>query len=132
MTDLRHALHVVTGDAHRLWPHDRYGRSLPRRPVRGLRMDVTDPDGARSFVRHRVSASSRVRFAVSEFGGVRWERSPDAWEDWLWECVHQGDVTIHLPGCDLSLCHGCDGSEVGRPAARLRLVPRTARIVPEQ
>lgn len=89
MTELR----VIDGEGHRPWPCDRFGRALPRRPVRGLRLDV----------------------------GL------DGWEAWLLELLDEGPVVVHLPGCAIGWCHGCDGSSVRTVtpphATPLRLLP---------
>ncbi len=123
VTDLR----VIDGDRQRPWPRDHFGRALPRRPVRGLRLDVAESECHQCvFERWRVISLTHGVFVVST--GLREVRAPLAgWEPWLLELIEEGPVIVHLPGCRTGWCHGCDGSTVralGRPpVAPLQLLP---------
>jgi hypothetical protein len=101
------------------WPQDRFGRPLPVRPVRGLRVEVLD---GHLWVRFSVRNASRQRFVAVE-GLTLVERPSAQWGDWLEELVAQAPVIVHAPGCDMARCHGCDGSTLGQRAEpRLTLV----------
>ena len=123
MTELR----VIDGDGHRPWPQDCFGRALPRRPVRGLRIDVGLCDAMHVFERWRITTIARGVFVAHT--GAREVRAPHAgWEAWLLELLDEGPVVVHLPGCATGWCHGCDGRSIRAigplPAGPLRLLPR--------
>ncbi|GEM_PF-6167863 len=122
MTDLR----ILQGEARRPWPRDRFGRELPRKPVRGLRLDVAMPgqEHLDIFERWRVRRVARGRFEAST--GLRsFEGAHASWETWLEALCTEGPVAVHLPGCVISRCRGCDGSAIRRTreVPKLRLLP---------
>lgn len=102
-------------DSTRPWPRDRWGRLLPAAPRRGMRVERWGK--ALAYHRHRVTHADADRFRVAEGSAVR-ELPLSAWPDWLASLFDDPGawVTVHLVGCQLSTCRGCDGSGVGRPA----------------
>ena len=115
-------LEVLSGDAGTPWPRDALGRPLPRAPNRGLRIDVTWDV---SFDRWSVRCCSRAR-AVLHGPGEPVTVLRDDWEAWLRARLDEGAVTVHLPGCDIGWCKGCDARHVGveryRPGWGLEVV----------
>jgi hypothetical protein len=94
---------------------------MPREPLRGLRVDVRGGANPACFDRWRVVRCAREAFTVRE--GRHEETHPaSAWAAWLAARCREGAATVHLPGCVITRCHGCDGSQFGRPA-RVLLFP---------
>lgn len=102
---------LVRGDL-RPWPVDLRGLPLPRRPVRGLRIDVQWAPEVSMFDRWSVVIATRSRF-VARCSGREVGRPMDGWGDWLDElrahevAVAEGRLAglfAHWPGCALSTC----------------------------
>lgn len=119
---LRPSLTLVRGEGPRPWPRDSWGRLLPRRPLRGLRIDVVWGPSAASFDRWRLDAVRGHGFRAT--CGVRVDEQPlEAWEAWLGQRLAEGRVIAHAPGCRPEACHGCRFPDPHRPSSRLRLMP---------
>ena len=117
---------LVHGDL-RPWPVDLRGLPLPRRPVRGLRIDVQWAPEVCLFDRWSVAAATRSRF-IARCSGREVGRPIEGWGDWLRElrahevAVAEGrlaGLSVHWPGCAVSRC-SCWGMR--EPATRLRVV----------
>lgn len=106
----------MSAQPYRPWARDAGGRLLPATPLR-CTLRVSDPTSVRDWAwfEYRVTYASGLKFA---FIGPR-ERAPqprpaEAWGAFLDDLAARGAVSMHFPGCDISRCHGCDGSRVGR------------------
>lgn len=109
------------------WPTDLRGLPLPRRPVRGLRVDVQWGEGLGLFDRWAVSTATKARFAA-RCSGREVSRPIQGWGGWLEELqAHEAAVaegrlaglSVHWPGCAISLCSCWRTTE---PATRLTVV----------
>jgi hypothetical protein len=108
----------------RPWPVDEKGRLLPATPVRGLRVEVHLGRRGGLFDRWRVTAASRTGF-TAVLRHARERHAAADWGAWLDARCAEGTVSVHLPGCPLCWCSGCDGSGVGRPGSAVASGPPT-------
>lgn len=102
---------LVRGDPQP-WPNDPRGRPLPRRPIRGLRVDVQWGEHICLFDRWSVVVVTGERFLArnsgNEAGGPI-----DAWGDWLRHLRdnefargqgREAGLSVHWPGCSIGWC----------------------------
>ena len=120
-TGRRMAFTLVRGGGRTPWPRDRFGRDLPRRPVRGLRVEVQWGEQDCLFDRWSIVAASPARFRA-RCGRRAVERPAEYWEDWLNALGATGPMTTHAPGCQISRCVGCGTSDRRNSRATLSVV----------
>jgi len=112
----RPRLVLVIGDPQ-AWPKDVRGQPLPRRPVRGLRIDVQWGEHLCTFDRWSVIVVTRERFAARN-AGTEAGGPIDGWGDWLRQLRdndhargegREARLSAHWPGCAISRC-SCRGN----------------------
>ena len=118
-TGRRPLLTLVRGDGLTPWPRDASGRELPRRPTRGLRVEVRWGEHQCLFDRWSIVAASSVRFRA-RCGRRVVERVAEDWEGWLRELTATGQVKTHAPGCQIVRCTGCLTNPDKPPSRRAR------------
>ena len=116
----RPGLVLVVGDPLP-WPKDLRGQPLPRRPVRGLRVDVQWGESICPFDRWSVVVVTRERF-VARNSGNEASGPIDAWGDWLRGLRdrevarrdgREARLSVHWPGCSIGWCSCRETVEAG-------------------
>jgi hypothetical protein len=90
---------------------DGHGQQLPPRPPVGMRIDAQWGNNAGLFCRWEVVEAEAQSFTVDRASGPRRTFPTGDWPAWLGRRLREGVVTVHLPGCDVEACYGCDGAK---------------------